>query len=294
MSKLQMEGSEWREGVAYARGQFVDPGAAVIPIEDRAHQFGDGIYEVIRVFEGRPLLLDDHMERYEISARAIKLPLDRSLDELRQLVVDAVARSQLKDAQVYVQLSRGLARREHAFPAVPSHLSLTVRPLNDADFYRVREHGNRVMFTEDVRWRYCYIKSLNLLPNVMAKQAALDAGYDDAVFVRDGYVTECSSSNIAIVKDGVFYTHPATERVLHGVTRRFALAYLKDAGIPVKEEAFTPDDLLHADEVFTLNTIAEFSPVVEVEGRKVGVRIAQSDSVLRRLQAAYQTLVKGL
>lgn len=291
-NRSSLEGVEWGEGVAYARGRFVHPSESVIPIDDRAHQFGDGIYEVIRVLHGRPLLIDYHMERFEKSARAINLRQDRSMSDLRNLVIEAMERAALPDAQVYFQLSRGIARREHAFPDVPSHLSLTVRPLDDAKFRAVQQHGLKVMWTEDVRWKYCYIKSLNLLPNVMAKQAALDAGYQDAIFVRDGLVTECTSSNIAIVSDGIVYTHPANERVLHGVTRRFALEYLRSVGVEVREEVFTVDDLLQADEVFTMSTITEFAPVVEVEGRKVGLRATSQDSVLRRLQAAYRENVR--
>ncbi len=293
MSNIErMNGSEWQEGVAYARGRFVEPGDAVIPIEDRAHQFGDGIYEVIRVIGGRPLLIDYHMERFEISAKAIKLRLDRSMDNLRQLVLDAIARSGYDDAQVYFQLSRGLARREHSFPDVPSHLSLTVRRMDDSVFEGARKHGLSMTWTEDVRWKYCYIKSLNLLPNVMAKQAALDEGYQDAIFVRDGFVTECTSSNIAIVKGQTVYTHPANERVLHGVTRRFALKYLREAGVEVREEMFTMEDLMQADEVFTMSTIIEFAPVIKVNGTDVGVKTTSSDSVLRRLQSAYQSQIK--
>ena len=293
MSSIEpMNGTEWQEGVAYARGRFVAPAEAVIPIDDRAHQFGDGIYEVIRVVRGRPLLMDYHMERFETSANAIKLRLDRSMEELRQLVLEAISRSGYSDAQVYFQLSRGLARREHAFPNIPSHLSLTVRKMDDSAFVGVREHGLSMTWTEDIRWKLCYIKSLNLLPNVMAKQAALDAGYQDAIFVRDGFVTECTSSNIAIVKGQTVYTHPANERVLHGVTRRFALEYLREAGVEVREEMFTMEELMQADEVFTMSTITEFAPVVKVNGTDVGNRTKSKGSMLRQLQSAYQAQIK--
>lgn len=293
MSIALMDGEEWKAGVAYARGQFVDPGQAVIPVEDRAHQFGDGIYEVIRVLYGKPLLLNYHLERFETSAKAVRIPLERPIEALRDLIFEAIGRAGLPDAQVYFQLSRGIARRDHAFPHVNSHLSLTVRPLVDTDYHQVRSQGLKVMWADDVRWKYCYIKSLNLLPNVMAKQAAHDAGYQDAIFVRDGFVTEGSSSNIAIAKNRVLYTHPANESVLHGVTRRFALEYLKKIGVETREQAFTTEDLLQADEVIMMNTVAEFVPIVEVEGQQVGRSAKEQGSILNLLQTGYSTEVRG-
>lgn len=277
------------DGIAYARGRFVNLDEPVIPVDDRAHQFGDGIYEVIRVYHGRPFLLDEHLARFERSAAAIGLRLDRPMDELRELIFSALDRTGFSDAQVYFQLSRGIVKRDHAYPAdTPSHLSMTVRPMVDARFHAARTNGQRVIFAEDIRWKYCYVKSLNLLPNVMVKQRALDAGVADAIFVSNGVVTEGTSSNVAIVVDGVFVTHPADERILHGITRAKVLGLLLQLGVPVREEKFSPADLLKADEVFTMSTVVELAPVIEVDGQPVGLQALREGSVLRRLQRLYK------
>ena len=279
------------QALAYARGRFVAEDEAVIPVEDRAHQFGDGIYEVVRVYEGHPHLLDYHLERFEKSAAAIRLRLDRSMPELRSLIREAIDRAGFPEAQVYFQLSRGIVRRDHPFPDVPSHLSMTVRPVADEKYARIRQSGQRVILAEDIRWKYCYIKSLNLLPNVLVKQQALDAGVNDALFVAEGVVREATSSNISIVRGGALVTHPANERILHGVTRRTVLELCALLGIPAREETFTVADLLAADEVFTMSTLTELAPIVEVDGQAVGPRALEEGSVLRRLQRAYRERV---
>lgn len=279
--------------VAYARGRFLHVDEPAIPIEDRAHQFGDGIYEAVRVYEGHPFLLDYHLERFEKSAAAIRIPLERSMGDLRSLLLEAIRRCPSSDAQLYFQLSRGFAaRRDHPFPAVKSHLSLTVRPLSDEKYAALRQSGQTVILVDDIRWKWCYIKTLNLLPNALMKQRALDAGTHDAVFVSDGIITEATSSNVMIVRGGTIYTHPATDRILHGVTRRVLLEMAAEIGIPVREEPFGTQEFLAAEELFTTSTMTELAPIVQVDGRRVGAGALASTSVTRRLQRAYRERVK--
>jgi D-alanine transaminase len=279
--------------VAYARGQFLPVDEPAIPIEDRAHQFGDGIYEAVRVYGGHPFLLDYHLERFEKSAAAIRIPLERPMPDLRSLLFEAIRRCPSPDAQLYFQLSRGFAtRRDHPFPAVKSHLSLTVRPLSDSKYAALRQFGQNVILADDIRWKLCYIKTLNLLPNALMKQRALDAGAHDAVFVSDGVITEATSSNVMIVRAGTIYTHPATERILHGVTRRFLLEIAAEIGIPAREEPFGKEEFLAADELFTTSTMTELAPIVQVDGRRVGLSALAPSSVVRRLQQAYRDRVK--
>lgn len=279
--------------VAYARGRFLPVDEPAIPLEDRAHQFGDGIYEAVRVYEGHPFLLDYHLERFEKSAAAIRLTPDRSMADLRSLLYEAIGRCACAQAQLYFQLSRGFAeRRDHPFPAVKSHLSVTVRPFSDAKYATLRQSGQDVILVDDIRWKLCYIKTLNLLPNAMMKQQALDAGAHDAVFLSDGIITEATSSNVMMVRAGTIYTHPATERILHGVTRRFLFEVAADIGIPVREETFGVEDFLAADELFATSTTIELAPIVKVDGRRVGSAALSSTSVTRRLQQAYRERVK--
>jgi len=276
------------DGIAYAQGRFVSLQEAVIPIEDRAHQFGDGIYEVVRIYGGKPHLMAEHLQRFERSASALRLPLERTMANLQSLIEEAVSRSGFLEAQVYFQLSRGIARRDHAFPDVPSQLSLTVRPVDDDKFKSAREQGLRVILAEDIRWKWCYIKSLNLLPNAFIKQQALDSDAHDAIFVRDGFISEATSSNVAVVKDRVIWTHPADESILHGITRLTLLKLSDELGIPVREERFDQAFLMSADEVFLMSTLTEIAPVIQVNGTSVGLSALLSGSVVRILQKAYR------
>ncbi len=281
-------------GIGYARGRFVALDEAVIPIEDRAHQFGDGIYEVVRVWHGKPFLLEEHLERFLRSAEWIELPLERSIPELRTLIADAISRSGFQEAQVYFQLSRGIVKRDHSFPDVPSHLSLTVRPVDLSKWTVLQENGQHMILVEDIRWKHCHIKSLNLLPNVWMKQRAIDQGADDAIFIRDGVVTECTSSNLAIVRSGVVFTHPADDYILHGVTRRFMMEQARLAGVVIREERFEQEALYTADEVFTLGTMSGILPVTKIDGREVGKKNKEPSSVTRWLQQALQKAVENL
>lgn len=280
------------EGIGYAGDRFVSLTEPVVPIEDRAHQFGDGVYEVIRVYRGRPFLMEYHLERFVKSANFISLPLDRSTDDLRVLIHEAIARAGFSEAQVYFQLSRGFAKREHGFPAIASHLTLTVRPVDEGKLASLWRTGQQMILAEDIRWKHCHIKSLNLLPNVWTKQMAIDSGAHDAIFVRDDRVTECTSSNIAIVRDGVIITHPANDWILHGVTRRFLLEHAKTTGLPVEEAVFSPDSLFTADEVFTMGTLSEVTPVNTIDGREVGAHADLPGSIVRKLRSAIREAAK--
>lgn len=279
-------------GLAYARGRFMALDEPAIPVDDRAHQFGDGVYEAVRVYGGRPFLLERHLERFARSAEFIRLVPDRPSGELKELILEAIERSGLSEALVYFQLSRGVAKREHVFPDVRSHLSLTVRPVDDSRQRELRTRGQKVVLAEDVRWKYCFVKSLNLLPNVLAKQEAVDRGANDALFVRDGIVTEGSSSNVFLVRDGELWTHPANERILHGVTRALVLQLARDLGIRTREEGFSPDALFLSDEVFTTSTVAEIVPVVSVDGRPMGSGAFATGSAVRRIANAFSERVR--
>ncbi|PWI58956.1 aminotransferase class IV [Sulfoacidibacillus thermotolerans] len=282
------------EGIGYARGRFVGLDEPVIPIEDRAHQFGDGVYEVIRVYGGKPFLLQQHLERFWRSAKWIELQLDRSLQELQELIEEAITRAGFSEAQVYFQLSRGIVKRDHAFPNVPSHLSLTVRPVNLKKWEKGKEYGQHMILVEDIRWKHCHIKSLNLLPNVWMKQKAIDQGADDAIFVREGVVTECTSSNLALVRDGVIFTHPANEHILHGITRRFIMENAHQIGIQVREETFSSDALYDADEVFTMGTMSEILPVTKVMDTPIKTRYKEKQSITYQLQQLLREAIHNL
>ena len=255
--------------LGYVNGKFVSLDEKVIPIDERGHQFGDGVYEVIRFYGGKPFMLAEHLERLMKSAKAIRLPVTQSADDFRQIISTAVEKSGLSDCYVYLQITRGIAKRNHLFPDVPVSVTMTVREATPWAA-EVREKGVSAITREDERWANCYIKSLNLLPNILAKQEAHDAGAFEAILIRDGVVTEGSSSNVFIVKNGTVITPPLSKHILAGITRMAILNILKETGIPYEEKNFSEKELLGADEVFITSTTSEVLPVVSINGLPVG------------------------
>ncbi|OYD09856.1 D-amino-acid transaminase [Paludifilum halophilum] len=256
-----------------------------VDIEDRAYQFGDGIYEVIRVYEGRPFCLSEHIQRFERSAEEIRLQLPYGRKRLEGFLQELIAKNRLKDGTVYLQASRGAAPRSHPFPdgARPVIIAYTQEAPRPLQFL---EQGIQATLTKDIRWLRCDIKTLNLLGAVLAKQYAVERGCQEAILHRDGRVTEGSATNVFLVKDGILYTHPANHLILHGITRAVTIEAAKEEGIPCREEAFTTDSLFRADELFVTGTTTEISPVISIDGRKVNK--GTPGPITRKLQQAFE------
>lgn len=271
--------------LGFHNGEFIALDQKIIPIDERGHQFGDGVYELIKVYKGAPFMMREHLVRLENSAKAIRLQLNYSIDQLEAIIADGLHRAGLagQDAEVYIQSTRGIATRLHTFPNVEASTTMTFRPARVIPA-ELRERGVAITLAVDERWANCYIKSLNLLPNILAKQAAVDNGYYEAVFFRDGYITEGSSTNVYAVKDGTLYTPPATKRILHGITRHAVLRLARELNIPVVEEEFTPDFLSSGDEILISSTTIEVLPVTTIEGHPVGN--GQPGPITRRLYDA--------
>ncbi|KAF0823563.1 D-alanine aminotransferase [Cytobacillus firmus] len=251
-------------------GDLIERSEAKVDIEDRGYQFGDGVYEVIRVYNGKMFTADEHLERLLESGKKIELNIPYSKDQLKQMLAEMIERNNLELGIVYMQFSRGTSPRNHAYPGadvapvLTAYTRETTRPVGSM------RNGVKAILIEDIRWLRCDIKSLNLLGNIMAKQKAAQSGCFEAIQHRGDTVTEGSSSNIAIVKDGTLYTHPATNLILNGITRRKINEICRENGIALKESAFSKEDLLAADEVFMSSTSAEITPITEIEGKPVG------------------------
>lgn len=265
--------------------EFVNEKNLSYPFQERGLQFGDGIYEVIRVYQGSYYLLDKHIERLYRSAAAVKIELPMSGQELYDSLDELLKKNNVdQDAKVYLQATRGSAVRDHLFPLCEANFYAYVqdlpRPLENI------RNGVGAIVKPDERWQNCYIKSLNLLPNVLAKQEAYEKGCYEAILHREGTVTECSTANVYLVKNGEIFTHPETNQILHGCVR----SRLKElaASIPVSfnEEAFTVEDLAEADEVFLTSSAAEVTPIIHIEGQPV--RDGQPGNITRQLQHAYE------
>lgn len=255
------------------------------PYEERGLQFGDGVYEVIRIYNGTCYLLSKHIDRLFRSAEAIKLTVPFSKEELYAQLTQLITINQLTtNGKIYLQLTRGSAKRNHIFPEIEVNFHAYVeeleRPIDNL------ECGVKVIILPDIRWQNCYIKSLNLLPNVLAKQEASEQGCFEAILHRDGIVTECSSSNVYLVKNNIIYTHPETNLILHGCVRDRLKTLIQSMQMEFTETAFSIDDLQHADEVFLTSSTAEVMPIVKID--QSVVQNGKPGLVTQALQMAYQ------
>lgn len=256
--------------LVYLGGEIMPRNRATVSIDDRGFLFGDAIYEVIRVVRGRFIEPERHLRRLARSLREVGLPAP-ALD-LLGVATDLIRRNDLggREATVYAQVSRGAAPRQHAFPpsGTPPTVLVTAMPFTPRT--DLIASGVAVITLPDVRWSRCDIKSVNLLPNVLAAQRAAEAGAFEAILVRDGVVTEATRSNVLAVVGGVVRTHPTGPLILPGVTREVVLELASGAGIPVREEELGADELFAAEEVLLTGTTADVTPVVTVDGRAVG------------------------
>ncbi|HSJ36692.1 MAG TPA: D-amino-acid transaminase [Planococcus sp. (in: firmicutes)] len=253
--------------------------------EDRGYQFGDGIYEVIRVYGGNMYTTKEHIDRFYESAEKVRILMPYTKDVFHKLMYDLVERNEINNGQVYVQITRGSYVRQHQFPAnsspvVVAYTKAVERPLE------LMKNGVRAKFIEDMRWLRCDIKSLNLLGNVMAKQEAHDNGCFEAVLHRGEIITEGSSSNMYGIKDNILYTHPATNLILDGITRRTILELCEGLSIKVQQTPMTKDQALQMDEFFMSSTTAEIIPLTEIDGSKIGD--GTRGAVTEKIQKAFE------
>lgn len=256
--------------IAWVNGRFVPLAEAVVSIEDRGFQFGDGIYEVIRTYRGRPFELDAHLARLERSAAALDLASPHSRHQWTQYVEEGLKRAAYPDAKVYIQITRGVAPRDHAYPVdVPPTAVMTIRELKPLD-QSIQAAGVDAMMVDDIRWGRCDIKSVNLLANVLARQQAKQAGKFETILVKDGFVTEGSVSNVMVVGAGTLYTAPEGPRILSGVTRAVVLELARKEGLSVQERAVSREELYRAAEVFLTGTTVEVLAVIRVDSRMIG------------------------
>ena len=259
--------------IAFINDVFLPLSEARVSVEDRGFQFGDGVYELIRVYAGRPFRLTEHLDRLEQSARAVAIPVPYTRERWTALVAEAILRSRYPEAKVYIQITRGVAPRDHVLTShVPPTVVISVRVLVPPD-PALYARGVDVVTVPDIRWARCNVKSVSLLANVLAKQQARDRGAFEALFVRDGYVVEGSTSNVAVVRDRVLVTPPEGPLLLSGVTRKVVLTVAQQAGVAVKEEPVTEADLYAADEVLLTGTTIEVLPVARVNGRPIGAGV---------------------
>lgn len=271
------------DSIGYYNGQVGRPEELRVPMLDRAMFFGDGCYEAAFVINGRALDLDDHIERFRNSMRFLRIEPDFTDEELADTLYACIARVDCAYAMAYWQISRATAPRGHCFPPAGTGPNLLIT-VDKKGFPDVLTPAAFITL-EDTRYFHCNIKTLNLIPNVLANQAAKEAGAMEAIFVRpDGTVTEGSHTNVHILKDGVLRTHEDGSLILPGIAKKQMLACARALGIPVAEKAFTREEMQGADELFITGSATFLKRADKLDGRPVG---GKDTALYERLAKAY-------
>src|SRR5690606_5820144 len=227
------------DSIVYLNGQYVRLGDARISVLDRGFIFGDGIYDVVPAYAGRPFRMDEHLARLERSLASIQITVDKTRADWEQLVTDMLQRSGLQNCIVYIQVTRGVAKRDHAFPTgITPTVFCMVSPFQRPDA-AARDEGLSAVSIPDLRWLRCEIKSVSLLGNVLAKQAAVEAGVDEVLQFRDGMLTEGASCNVWLAKGGTLLAPPRSNLILEGIRYRFLEELAMQAGVPFEARAIT-------------------------------------------------------
>lgn len=271
------------ESIVYLNGELVPKSEAMVPVEDRGFLFGDAVYEATPAYGGEPFLLDRHLARLARGLAALRIDYDvGAMPEIHRRLIAENGLDGAPFSYVYVQVTRGVAPRGHAFPREPvpptvyGFASPAVRPPRSR-----WEEGCAAVTVPDRRWGRVDVKVTSLAANVLAQQAAAEAGVEDAIFVRDGMALEGTHNNFFAVFDGTVTTSPASNYILHGITRGFVLERAEALGVPVDERAIPVEELREADEAFFAGTTTEIRPTVEIDGRAVGT--GRVGPVARRL-----------
>lgn len=275
-----------RTPLANVNGEQMPLSAVRISALDRGFLFGDAVYEVLRIYNGKPFLLEEHWRRLARSLAEIRI-VGVDLERLRRRLLETIAAGPFREATAYLHVTRGAAPRAHPFPDNATPLEfLFVQEFRDP-YVEARRTGAGIVLQPDVRWDRCDIKSTNLLANVLAMQAAKEAGCLEAVFyLPDGTLTEGSHTSLFGVREGAVLTAPNSHAILPGITRGLILRLAERAGVPVRERVLRRDELDQVSELFLTGTTTEVLPVTRVEGRPVGD--GQPGPITRRLQEAFR------
>ena len=257
--------------IVYLNGQYLPIEDAKISVLDRGFTFGDGVYEVIPVYEGHIFRMREHLERLNNSLDEVYIDRPYALEQWQEILRELIEKNSIKntgnDLSLYMQVTRGISERDHAIDiATKQTVFAMCRPLPEYD----RSAGISAIIEEDIRWKYCHIKAITLLPSVMLRHKARDAGATEAILVKDGYITEGAASNVFIVKNGIVKTPPKDGSLLPGITRDLVVDLLTESGIPCEELAIKEIELKQADEIWITSSTWEIVPVTRLDNNPVG------------------------
>lgn len=277
--------------IAYVNGRYAPLDQASVSIEDRGYQFADGVYEVFMVVDGKVWDEEGHLARLKRSLRELRIEAPIGDRPLRAVLRELLKRNRLSSALVYLQATRGAAPRNHAFPTepVPPALVLTAKPWNLDKANAAAAKGVKLVSQPDIRWGRVDIKTVGLLPNCLAKQAAVEAGAQEALLVRDGFVTEGASTNAWIIDDkGDIITRPLSNDILGGITRQNLFDCAELLQMRIVERAFTLEEAKAAREAFITAATLFVTPVIAIDGKKIGT--GEPGPLARRLRETYISL----
>ncbi len=274
-------------------GAILPKKQAHISPDDRGFYFADGVYEVMRTYAGKLFRVHDHLTRFKNSLAAIRIQLP-DVDAIGEICLQLLERNQLQERDVffYIQATRGIWGRNLLFPPggiIPT-LYISVMPIVPPE--AEADQGIRAITVPDIRWQRCDIKSIGLLPSVLARQAAAEAGADEAIFVREGNLTEGTHTNLFTVKKGVIFTHPLNNHILPGVTRNVVIELCHQLNLPVAENPVAEKEIPELDEIFVTSTTWEIVPVISVNGKPVAD--GRPGPITRRLQTQFQNYTSKL
>ncbi len=271
----------------YLNGKFTPIEEALIPVLDRGFIFGDGVYEVIPVYSRHPFRLQEHLQRLQNSLMSIRLENPHSEDQWRTIIGQVIDLNETDDQSIYLQVTRGVAKRDHAFPvdSVPTVL-VTSNPLNPPRDEQLQKGVSAITATDN-RWLRCDVKSTALLPNVLLRQLAADAGCVETILLRDGQLTEGSASNVFVVKSGIVLTLAKSNLILPGITYDVVLELVQANGIAHELRSVAKTELDDADEIWITSSSKEILPVTTLDGSPVGK--GKPGPVFQRLHELYQS-----
>jgi D-alanine transaminase len=269
--------------IAFFNGNFLPKEEVKISPDDRGFLFADGIYEVVRWYEGFFYDMDSHMARLLRSMREIRITWPGA-DSFPAIARELITRNKLDKTPslIYLQVTRGATKRTHTFPSPPVDPTVYAYAWGFKPAKELIASGINVILRNDPRWNRCDIKSVSLLPNILSIQEAKEAGSMECIFVRDGMMTECSHSNLFLVIDGKLFTHPESEKILSGVTRKNIIRVARKAGISLIEIAVSASRLDEVSEAFISNTSFEIAPVISIDGKSIGKGIPGPVTTLLR------------
>lgn len=275
----------------YLNGQFMPADQAQVSVFDRGFLLGDGVYEVIPVYQGHCFELEAHLNRLQHSLDGVRMKNPMPPQQWQAMIEELVARNGGGDQSLYLQVTRGVAPRDHIFPTGVEPTAFAMSNPLQAVPEKYKQNGIKAITLADIRWANCNIKAITLLPNSLLKQQAQEAGAQEALLIRDGYLTEGAASNAYVVLDGTIYTSPKDEKVLPGITREVVIKLALENGIPLLEQAVTEQQLRQADEIWMSSSTKEVLPITELDNDAVGD--GKPGSVWKQIDSLYQQYKKS-